>query len=129
MPETPYQAVLFSGYDPPSHFFYVVTNMTAYKNGQAAIVEKRMKDRQFKGTVLVAKIPCECELWIDSKDRRHCWREITWEKAHANSRLPNGEWYMPSAHVQAAYRWLFSDNPRALAIIDRVERNARRQTA
>lgn len=129
MSEDMYQAVLFPGYEPPGHFFYVVTDMSSYKTGQARVVEKRMKDRQFNGTVLVGKIPCNCPLQRDGKSREYCQREIEWANAHRNSRLPRGEWYMPAAYVKAALSWLFSDDARALAVIDRVDRNAKGQTA
>jgi hypothetical protein len=129
MSEDMYQAVLFPGYEPPSHFFYVTTDMTSYKNGQARVVEKRMKDRQFNGSVLVGKVACNCELLRDRKGREYCVREIRWADAHRAARLPRGEKYLASTHVQTSLRWMFGDDLRALAIIDRVDRNVRGQTA
>jgi hypothetical protein len=129
MPGIPYQAVLFSGYDPPGHFFYYVTDWSSIKVGQSADVTKRMKDRQFKSATLVGKIPCDCELRRDGKGRKICEREIRWANAHANSRITGSEWYRPSTHVITSLRWLCTDDRRALAIIDRLERNARGQTA
>lgn len=128
MPETLYQAVLFSGYDPPSHFFYVVTDFSSKKCGQAADVDKRMKDRQLKGRTLVGKIPCDCPLQRDSKGREYCQREIAWANAHRKLRLPASEWFQNEPD-EWELRYLFGDNPRSLAVIDRMERNARRDVA
>jgi len=113
----------------PTHFFYVFTNLSSYKAGHSKDTTKRRKgDQQYKGTVLVGRTPCNCPLEVLG-GRPMCRLEQNWAHTHRRARLPFSEWYRATDGVQAALRFRFSTDDRAMAIIDQVERNNRRQSA
>lgn len=125
-----YQAMLW---EPPpgepNHVFYHVTNMTSYKSGHSKDLGERMKrDAQFKGTILVKAFPCGCPL-PRIGTRPECVRETNWKKTHRRSRLPLSEWFRDTDSYRAALRFMCGGDDRAMAIIDQVERNNRRQSA
>ena len=113
----------------PTHVFYIVTNMTSYKAGYTRELAKRMKgDAQFKGTIVVKAFPCGCPLPAIGT-RPECVRETNWKKTHRRARLPLSEWFRDTDSHRAALRFLCGSDDRAMAIIDQVERNNRRQSA
>lgn len=129
MREVPYQTVLFDGPDEPvTHFFYVTTNSISVKPGMAADVTKRMKNPQFRGHVLICKIPCNCTPKMVGRYRK-CERELAWENAHRHDRLPNGEHYRPSSDVQTALRFLVSGDKRGQAVLVWLAKHTRTQVA
>jgi hypothetical protein len=126
MPENGFQATLFElPADSPTHLFYVVTDMYRYKSGHTENIIQRMKDRQFNGTLFVSALPCNCERPGEGKNRK-CVQEMRWEHTHRRARLPRGEWYTPTAGIEAALRLMFGPDARAMAIVDAVARNHRK---
>lgn len=118
----------------PTHVFYIRTNLTSYKVGHSKDLPQRIKgDAQFKGTVGVAAFPCGCPLpevgTIRESVIRECVQETNWKHTHRRSRLPFGEWFRDTDSHRAALRFRCSGDDWAMAIIDQVERNNRRQSA
>lgn len=130
MRDMPYQAMLFDpGDEPVTHYFYATTNSVAVKVGMAKNAEKRMKrDKQFKGHVLIWKIPCNCTPQMINGHRK-CEREIRWENTLAADRLPASEQYRPSDDIMQALRWRARGDARAMAALDWLEHHRWGQTA
>lgn len=130
MRDIPYQAMLFGFGDesPITHFFYATTNSVAVKVGMAKNVDNRMKrDRQFRGHVLIWKIPCNCVPALIGGHKK-CEREIRWENAHTVDRLPASEQYRPSDFIMQALWWRARGNPRAEAVLHWLEQHRWGQT-
>jgi hypothetical protein len=110
----------------PHHWFYIRTNMSSYKAGHAKDTHKRAKkDRQFKGTIEVGKIGCNCPLAPDKYGHPMCDRERNWQDTHKRAHLPDSEWYRETPGVVAALTFMFHDDKRAMAIVMQVMRNNR----